>query len=51
MSPCVSESELRSQYYHQLDVAGKARYKEKMDLLDLDKDPYLLPRDYWSIDS
>ena len=30
-----------SQFYRQLDSVGKRRYREKLDMLHLDMDPYL----------
>jgi len=37
-----------SSLYHQLDSSGKARYKEKLRMLKLQNDPYLLDTDDWS---
>ena len=34
-----------SDYYNRLDQAGKKQYKQKLDLLEQNKDPYLLSRD------
>ena len=39
---------LMSDYYYQLDEEGKRRYKEKLGMIGLKEDPYLLPRDHWS---
>ena len=34
-----------SQFYRQLDSVGKRRYREKLDMLHLDMDPYLTAPD------
>ena len=36
-----------SQFYRQLDSVGKRRYREKLDMLHLDMDPYLTTPDVW----
>ena len=36
-----------SQFYRQLDSVGKRRYREKLDMLHLDMDPYLTAPDVW----
>ena len=41
-SASASQCETESSYYNQLDKEGKARYKEKLDLVELNKDPYLI---------
>ena len=46
----VSECEGESSYYDQLDQEGKARYKQKLALVELNKDPYLLCLGSWSTD-
>ena len=49
-SASISQAEKESVYYNQLDQAGKARYKQKLELLQQNEDPYLLARDCWSTD-
>ena len=49
-SATASECEGESSYYNQLDQEGKARYKQKLDLVKLNKDPYLLCPGSWSTD-
>ena len=39
-----------SSYYNQLDQEGKARYKDKLNLVELNEDPYLLSPDCWATD-
>ena len=40
--------EIESEFFKQLDVADKKRYKEKLSKLGLRTDPYLLSGDQWS---
>ena len=49
-SATTSECEGESSYYNQLDQEGKARYKQKLDLVELNKDPYLVCPGSWSTD-
>ena len=49
-SASISQAEKESVYYNQLDQAGKARYKQKLELLQQIEDPYHLARDCWSMD-
>lgn len=44
----ASTSKRESELYRQLDFAGKRRYREKLDLLGLDTDPYLTAPDVWT---
>ena len=41
---------LKSSYFLQLGEIGKKRYEEKLQLLGLNEDPYLLPPDRFSTD-
>jgi len=49
MSEQTSE-ETESSYYKELSEDDKVRYKEKMRMLEMHTDPYLLPTDRWSTD-
>ena len=49
-SASASQCEAASLYYNQLDQEEKATYKQKLDLVEINKDPYLLYPGSWSTD-
>ena len=46
----TSASQSSYKYYNQLDQEGKARYKDKLNLVELNEDPYLLSPDRLATD-